>query len=842
MEDENVVTSTPVEGDVVQVTQPSEGMTPAPEPSTPMMEPSTETTPQTTGAPDYERTQAVQTEQTLAENYINDARTDSYIYKGHGISDWIKNEYNYDQREAGTMWVAGKINDVATQMSFLEATLNEDMYGELDLQKYFFDTNLATARAYANEKKHETAYGYYRAAQEKALAEGDLIGWYMPAEANYMLSQWAIANENLKNPNLNTMDHYRAGSVKEAVEGWFNANNITWRGIECLNSLYLKETIRHNKENERLQEQANQIAAAQNAANRAAAASNYNLQLRQFEFQNAQMELQWGLDLNNNGVIGHTNWDPVDGSWTGDANNFGWYPTQKLWAQHNLDAAFKLWGTEEMKTILGNDYWDSKHFYDGAVEQERMQEIYNVNDGQTLVTKDNLNKFGDYKLKTNETIKVLNIFNGEEIDFKIDPSNNQLYKYTDKDGTVRLYVFDKDGVAYQLQNSYYFTQSKDKKYEFNDILLADKTKLQDALTESRTTLSKNIDAPVVKDKNGNDVQMQIGVQSKKYYQKSFTSESGLYTKISDDTEDSSKDLENQGQIWQHGVISTAGINANMVFKDPETGKLQEVEWNGDIHDTKNGQTVAVTLNVDKDGKITVTQTHADGGKIKNGWMQANFNDYTQLAMKQVQTVGRDKDGNEIYQYINPDNSVIWFSSEYDPTKLDGEHLDYVYKVYGDGGAMWENKIHVMTDKELIKAKVFDSVDEINKVRDGVYNYSNNLKESIQSVPEDYKTVKSTDEYINDTNKNMSDKAKKNAENTVSQHYGTSSTGSNATVRTVTNTNDTAKTTTKKVSKETKEDQVITDSSKETETGNIGEQAKEEIEENQKRYTQLFSIG
>ena len=496
MEDENLTTSTPVEGDVVQVTE--NNFTPAPEPNTPPMEPSSDTIPQTTGEPEYERLNPQpQTEKTLAEQYVDDARADAYLSKGHGLSDWIKNTYDYDQQQAGTMWVAGKINDVATQMSFLEATLNEDMYSELDLQKYFFDTNLATARAYAKEKRHETAYGYYRAAQEKALSEGQLTGWYMPAEANYMLSQWAVANANLEDPNLNTMDRNRAGSVKQAVESWFNSNNITWRGIECLNNMYYKETVRHNKEQERLQGQANEIAAAQNKANQAAAASGYNLQLRQFEFQNAQMELQWGLDLNQNGVIGHSNWDVVDGTWTGDADNFGWYPTQKLWAQHNLDAAFKLWGTEEMKTILGNDYWDSYNIYRGAIDAQRYADIYTANGGSNLVTKDNMNTFGNLKIKPNQEIWIADAGSDVTEQIKVTSKDNQIYCSYNKDGSVRLYVFDSNGVAHQIIRS--------------DIeLLGNSKSLDTILKEQSTTLYTETDPIKIMDDEGNEITLQIG--------------------------------------------------------------------------------------------------------------------------------------------------------------------------------------------------------------------------------------------------------------------------------------------------------------------------------------------
>ena len=294
---------------------------------------------------------AQQPETLSPETIMHNERLNSYASKGESIRNWINNDYNYNKNDAGTLWVAGAINDVNTQMSFLEATLNEDLYDEMDLQKYFFDQNLATARAYAKEKKSETAYGFYKAAQEKATAEGELTGWYMPPEAGYMLGQWTIAKENLKDPNISAEDRARAESVVRATQGWFDANNITERGIECLNNLYLKETIRHNQETEELQRQANNIAAQK--AN--ASASSYDLSLREFKYQQAEMELKYGADINKDAIIGHTD----------EFAYRGQYTTQVEWIEAgHMGAAIDMWGTDHVKGILGDRYTEFNRKYE----------------------------------------------------------------------------------------------------------------------------------------------------------------------------------------------------------------------------------------------------------------------------------------------------------------------------------------------------------------------------------------------------------------------------------------------------------------------------------------------
>lgn len=326
-----------MEDEVIQTTQPTTDVV-------------ANTSPKSTT--DYVQEPVAQQPETLSpETIMHNERINSYASKGESIRNWINNDYNYNKNDAGTLWVAGAINDVNTQMSFLEATLNEDLYDEMDLQKYFFDQNLATARAYAKEKKSETAYGFYKAAQEKATAEGELTGWYMPPEAGYMLGQWTIAKENLKDPSLSAEDRARAESVVRATQGWFDANNITERGIECLNNLYLKETIRHNQETEELQRQANNIAAQK--AN--ASAGSYDLSLREFKYQQAEMELKYGADINKDTIIGH-------------ADEFayrGQYTTQIEWIEAgHMGAAIDMWGTDHVKGILGDRYTEFNRKYE----------------------------------------------------------------------------------------------------------------------------------------------------------------------------------------------------------------------------------------------------------------------------------------------------------------------------------------------------------------------------------------------------------------------------------------------------------------------------------------------
>ena len=703
MEEENITTSdVNVEGDVVTERTPSQGMTPAPEPSTPPMEPSTETTPQTTGAPDYERTQAVQTEKTLAETYIDDARANSYANKGHGVSDWIKNVYNYDQKQAGTMWVAGKINDVATQMSFLEATLNEDMYSEMDLQKYFFDTNLATARAYAKEKRHETAYGYYRAAQEKALAEGDLTGWYMPAEANYMLAQWSIANENLKDPNLGTMDQARARSVKSAVEGWFNANNITWRGIECLNHLYYQETVRHNKELERLQADQNEIAKLQNAATRAANAANagsakgqLELQERKWEWQMQQLELTRGIDLTGDNYIGYKSGI--------DNKLFGGYSDRTTWVVNNLDSAFKNLGSDYVKSIVGEDRFQiCFNTYKYTLQNgDWFKQLTDA--GAKYIPANSLNKLGNAVLTQNG----------------INNLQDKTYGSIIKDGTVRmvytspeevaLYVFNESGMAYRINDE---TTKLTNGKTIGQMLELQGLKLN---TSSKNSITS-------KDSEGNSVTLNIGITNYgKYSLMPSENTRAMYPEFTDKGLNGLNKALTKGYKIEEGLVDTAGDHMGMVLSS-----------------------------VDKEGNKKYYAFNPSNGK----YAEVKAKDVVSVKVENYKLVARDLDGN-VQNGAKSIEAKLISLGRYSPiigNLADGEYVRAHVNSDGEIDAYFsidENGDFEFHPKQAIENRFGQP--KINKIESTFYNYVNDIPE------EDPMSVKTISDIIDKNDSTITEK-------------------------------------------------------------------------------------
>lgn len=465
-------------------------------------------------------------EQVVAQT-MDQQRLDNYNSKGYSIKNWIDNDYDYNPADIGNLWVAGAISDSNTQMSFLEATLNEDMYSEQDIGKYYFDQNLAIARGYAREKQFETMYGYYKAAQERALAEADLTGWYMPAEASYMLSQWVTAEENLKRNDLSDIDRARAESVVRATESWFSANNISRQGIQTLSALYLEETIRHNRVVEELYNMEIEVekmktANAQTQANQAARESDYEIRFQ---------ELGMGVDLNEDGVIG------FGGSeWEG---RFESYDDMKDWAKAHPMTAMTIMGTSGLKILFGDKYEEEFNMYyqnelhtkniDVSASGNGVLETDNVPSSGAKVSNSD-KKYGNYKDK--------NIY------------------YVIYDGQIRYYMnkgTEDNKVFVQIEN-------------INDVTLQEGSSLDTFNTFTFT-------GEALTSRDGTHINVGSNVDYSKM-KGSVTNNKDLYPGMSDKEYNTISLYESQGYRLAPGLIDTTNKNSTYVLvkENPDGSK------------------------------------------------------------------------------------------------------------------------------------------------------------------------------------------------------------------------------------------------------------------------------
>ena len=482
---------------------------------------------------------------TPAQNLINEAvQTEHTINQetnaGKAMNSFLTGGYDYDKAEAGSYWVAGAINDNNTQMSFLQTLINEEMYDEMDLQKYYYDTNLATARAYAAQKGKETAYGFYRAAQERALAEGELTGWYMPAEGRYLLGQYTVAQNTLENPDATPEEISKANRVAKVAESWFSANQITTRGIKCLAMMNYEENVRHNTVMGELQKQANAIAA-QGAA--ASAAAN-DLQLRELKFQLEEYELQSGhnitkeIGLDNDSTLGHKASDYREFSNLRGYDSVAQMLDQDVGAYGAVLGATSVKWIENVLTSAGKNPKDAHSKYEGRIGDTGLEK--SLKDNGNILDESYLNK-QTYEISADADLKDLG-------------NDKHVYTFTHTEngrGVTKAYYKDDNGIYHQIKDTNIkLVDGKtigDKVYNFSN----------NSLTKDGTT---------------------IRVGAKQSYAKmegSVSKNSDAYSGMSNDQKKTVKAKEAEGYKIKHGYKSTQGIDADIVMEDDE-GNLIEV--------------------------------------------------------------------------------------------------------------------------------------------------------------------------------------------------------------------------------------------------------------------------
>ena len=551
-----------------------------------------------TEQPVVEQPQLTQ-EQVVAQT-MDQQRVDNYNAKGYAIKNWIDNDYDYNPADIGNLWVAGAISDANTQMSFLEATLNEDMYSEQDIGKYYFDQNLAIARAYAKEKKHETMYGYYKAAQEKALAEADLTGWYMPPEAAYMLSQWVTAEENLKRDDLSDIDRARAESVVRASESWFGANNITRQGIETLSRMYLEETIRHNREVEALYDLEVEIEKMKTANAQAQA----NQVTRELDYEIRFRELGSGMDLNDDGVIGF-----AGSEWEG---RFASYDDMKEWAIDHPMTAQTIMGTSGLQILFGDRYEeDFLNKYNNELHTQKIDHAASNNNG------------------------VLETGNVPATGAKISSSNKKYGNYTDKniyyvmyDGEIRYYVNK------GTEDNKIFVQITD----MNDITLQDGSSLDQF---SSFTFS----GEALKTRDGSYVNVGSNVDYSKM-KGSVTNNKDLYPGMSDNEYNTISRYESEGYRLAPGLIDTTNKNSTYVLvKENSDGSKEYIAIHSDGV-AKKVTNMDNLLQIKYEGKNNGYSVTRVDGIEPTKWQKNNADSYAWELEQSQGIIIEDKNGNK----------------------------------------------------------------------------------------------------------------------------------------------------------------------------------------------------
>lgn len=139
-------------------------------------------------------------------------------------------QYSQNQSNEKAGWTGGYVLDTERQMAYLKQTIQSQMYGQMELQKYGYDTSLAAARLAYDTNKYDLALEYYNTALSRAVSEAEITGYYISPEVSEMLNQYSIASQALNNGE-NTE---RNEQIIKSVYDWFEANGISKQGVETM--------------------------------------------------------------------------------------------------------------------------------------------------------------------------------------------------------------------------------------------------------------------------------------------------------------------------------------------------------------------------------------------------------------------------------------------------------------------------------------------------------------------------------------------------------------------------------------------------------------------------------
>lgn len=151
-------------------------------------------------------------------------------------------KYSTNQSNEKAGWTGGYVLDTERQMAYLKQTIQSQMYGQMELQKYGYDTSLAAARLAYDTNKYDLALEYYNTALSRAVSEAEITGYYVSPETSEMLNEYSIASQIMNDVTTSSEDKARAEKILSSVYEWFEANGISKQGVETYSHLVEERT------------------------------------------------------------------------------------------------------------------------------------------------------------------------------------------------------------------------------------------------------------------------------------------------------------------------------------------------------------------------------------------------------------------------------------------------------------------------------------------------------------------------------------------------------------------------------------------------------------------------
>jgi hypothetical protein len=148
-------------------------------------------------------------------------------------------KYTDNQTADKVGWTGGYVLDQERQREYMKQSIQAQLYGAMELQKYGYDTSMAAARLSYDANMMQYAEEYYNQAVQTAINEAQVTGVYFSAEVKDMLGQMKVAEAKL----AENSDDERAQQVKKTINDWFSVNNISQEGIKTLEAWSTEQSL-----------------------------------------------------------------------------------------------------------------------------------------------------------------------------------------------------------------------------------------------------------------------------------------------------------------------------------------------------------------------------------------------------------------------------------------------------------------------------------------------------------------------------------------------------------------------------------------------------------------------
>jgi hypothetical protein len=149
-------------------------------------------------------------------------------------------EYMRGQSQEKAGWTGGYMLDQKRQGDYLKASIQAQMYGQQELQRYGMETQLEAARLAYDLGKDQLAYQLYQQEYQRSLQEAQMFGYYVSPENRDMLNQYRAANSVLADANATEEEKARATVIKTQINEWFGEEDIDPNDLQAFSQITME--------------------------------------------------------------------------------------------------------------------------------------------------------------------------------------------------------------------------------------------------------------------------------------------------------------------------------------------------------------------------------------------------------------------------------------------------------------------------------------------------------------------------------------------------------------------------------------------------------------------------